>query len=154
VGVVVALDADDDPVGVLGRPGAAVAFEDRDALGPGPVHQGGVELGAPGDRRVGAPTAGQREGDLVAGRAPHDDVVDRLPRGDRRRVQPQAVQQPQGSGGQAVAADLVPGEGGLVHHHDVAPAARQGDGRRGPGRAGADDDRVCPPQQVRPSPGR
>jgi hypothetical protein len=152
--VAVAVHAHHHPVPVLGGPGAALALQDGDALGPGPVHQGGVELGAAGDGRVAAAAAGEREGDLVAGRSPHHHVVHRLPRGHGRGVETEALQQAQRPGGEAVAADLVPREAGLVHHHDLAPGARQGDGRRGPGRAGADDDRVGAGQQNWPSPGR
>src|SRR5699024_9752530 len=47
------------------------------------------------------------------------------------------------AGGQAVAADLVAGEGRLLQQQHVQPVPRQVGGRRRPAGARPDDDDVC-----------
>ena len=74
--------------------------------------------------------------------AADDDVVDPLPRRHLARVEPEVLEQAQGAGGEAVAADLVPGEPGLVDDDHVAAGAGEGDGGGRAGRTGADDDDV------------
>src|SRR3546814_4753926 len=60
-----------------------------------------------------------RSSDLLATRwRGHDDVVDRLPARDRGRIEAEALEQPQGAGGETVAADLVAGERGLVRSEE------------------------------------
>src|SRR3546814_17269684 len=44
-------------------------------------------------------------------------------------IEAEALEQPQGAGGETVAADLVAGERGLVHDGDAPPGARQRDRR-------------------------
>src|SRR3546814_19232403 len=44
-------------------------------------------------------------------------------------IEAEALEQPQGAGGETVAADLVAGQRGLVHDGDAPPGARQRDRR-------------------------
>src|SRR3546814_16548233 len=100
-----------------------------------------------------------RSSDLLATRwRGHDDVVDRLPARDRGRIEAEALEQPQGAGGETVAADLVAGERGLVHDGDAPPGARQRHRRSRPRRSttddGADAGARRRPQQKSPAPSR
>ena len=119
-----------------------MALVDLDAGAAGDVEQGGVEVGAAGHGGVAALAARQREGDLATRRRPHDDVVDRLPRRDLAGLEAELLEQPEGAGGEAVAAALVAREGGLVEDRDSLPGPGQGDGGGGPGRPTADDGDV------------
>src|SRR5690606_28742104 len=47
-----------------------------------------------------------------------------------------------GARGEAVTADLLPGEAGLLQHQHVEPGACEVEGGRGTGGTGADDDDV------------
>jgi hypothetical protein len=136
------LDGQRDLVGVLGHARARVPVQHLDADRAGTVDERGVQVGPPGDRRVRPAGAGEREPDLVARGPAHDDVVDPLPRRNGVGLEAEALQQAQRPRRQPVAADLVAREARLVHHHHVVPGAGEGDGGRGAGRAGADDDHV------------
>src|SRR3546814_372193 len=81
-----------------------------------------------------------RSSDLLATRwRGHDDVVDRLPARDRGRIAAEALEQPQGAGGETVAAELVAGARGLVPDADAPPGAPQRDRPRRPRPSPTDD---------------
>src|SRR3546814_5273577 len=73
-------------------------------------------------------------------------------------IEAEALEQPQGAGGETVAADLVAGERGLVHDGDAPPGARQRDRRSRTRRSTTDDGDVAGVrrrhQQKIPAPGR
>ena len=62
--------------------------------------------------------------------------------GSVRTSKPRLVEQPQRAGGEAVAAGLVAGEGGLVDDERVEPEPAGLDAGGDPGRTGPDDQHV------------
>ncbi len=99
----------------------------------GERHQRGVELDPAHHRGVEA-VGGEGQHDVVAPGRDEHRLVHRLVRRERPHVEAQRGQQPQGAGGEAVAADLVAGKGGLVDDEGPEPEAaglqRGGDPRR------------------------
>ncbi len=122
------VDLDVDPVGVLVGGAQGGALDDG---GAGPARQldeSGVEVAAAGHGAVAPAVAGEREDDLASGGGAHDHVVDVDPGRHGRRIEAEGVELAQGGGGQPVAADLLPGEPGLVDDQGVDPGTRQGGG--------------------------
>ena len=116
------------------------------------LDQRGVELDPRHHPGVGA---GGREGDddLAADRRHQHRLGDRRVGGQGPDVEPEVIapeigEEAQGPRGQAVAAGLVPGEGGLVDDQGVEPEAPGLDPRRDPCGTGADDQDVCHPATV------
>ena len=118
-----------------GSAGQPAAVGHPGPRGPGQLHKGGVEIGAPSHRRVG-PVGGQGEGPLPARGRADRGRGHRPPRRRRLRGEPDPLQLPQSQGGEAVAAALVPGEGGPVHHQGVQTGPGSVDGGGGSGRPG------------------
>lgn len=107
-------DVEGSAVVVLGGAGDRAALDDAHPGGPGQAEQRIVQLGAwPGHRRVQAGAPGEVEHDLAPRWRAQHHVVDRGPRGHVRRLQPERFQPAQRAGGQAVAAELVPGNRAL-----------------------------------------
>ena len=92
------------------------------------VEQSGIELFAPGDDRMKAAVPRQRKAHAVTAGGSNDNVVDRRPAGHSVGAKAQGLQLPQGTGRQAVAADLVAGKGRLVDEGDPSAGPGQGDG--------------------------
>ena len=121
------VDVEHDAVRPLLGAGAGVAVVHLRARGAGHVEEGGVELRPPGHdaRRARRPRGSGKVTSCPDGDRTTTSST-RLPRRHRGRVEAEVLEQPQGAGGEAVAAELVPREGGLVDEHDVAAV-------RGPG---------------------
>ncbi len=147
-----ALDLGPHHVAVVAGRGQGAAVVDVGAGGAGRIDQGRVELHPAGGGGVGAPAPGEREGGRPTVRRGHHHVVDGLPGRHGGGFDAQLLEQREGAGGEAVAADLVPGEPGLVDDHHVATGAGQRGRRRGPRRSGPDDEDVGPSRHGRVEP--
>jgi hypothetical protein len=120
----------------------SVAFYDLGAGRTGDLDQRGVELSAGCDGGEPALAVGEREHDLATPGRADAAHVDVLPAGNGRRVEPERLQPPERSGGQAVAADLVTRERGLVDDKYFEPGTGQCGCGGSPGRAGPDHHHV------------
>ena len=124
--------------------GEGVAVVDLDTGGAGQVDEGGVELDARSDGGEVASALGHRQLGDPAGRRTHPGRVDHGPRRHDGWVEAELLEQPEGQGGEAVAAALVPREARLVDEHHLEPGPGGGDGGGHTRRAGADDGDVGP----------
>ncbi len=119
----------------------AGVLADLDAAFAGEVDERGVELEPGHHARVG-PAGGERDHDLAPDRRHEHGLGDRRVRRQGPHVEAEAVEQAQRSGGQAVAAGLVPGEAGLVDHDGVEPEPAGLDPGGDSRRTGADHQQV------------
>src|SRR5207248_7437073 len=118
---------------------AIVDFRPR---GPGHVEEGGVQVGPAGHSREHALAAGEGQADRAPRRGADHHVVHHLPAGHEGRAQAEGLVVAEGAGGQAVAATLVPWEGGPVDDDDVTARSGEGYGGGGAGGAAPDDNDV------------
>ena len=121
--------------------GHAGAFAHVDAEAARVLDQCGVELEAGDHPRVRAVGRERHLHRAPGGRHEHG-VGDPDPRGQRADVVAEVGESTEGTGGEAVAARLVAGEGGLVDDERVEPAALRFDAGGDPGGTGPDDHQV------------